>query len=53
MSFVVDDADAAAARVRELGGTVVVEPFELAFSRLAVVADPAGAAFTINTLRAV
>jgi uncharacterized protein len=51
VSFVVDDADAAAARARELGGSVVVEPFEVTFSRLAVVADPAGATFTVSTLR--
>jgi predicted enzyme related to lactoylglutathione lyase len=51
VSFVVDDADAAAGRARELGGSVVEEPFEVTFSRLAVVADPAGATFTVSTLR--
>jgi len=44
----VASADEAAARVREAGGTVVAEPFDvLADGRMAVCADPAGAAFRL------
>ena len=44
--FGVDDADAAAARVRELGGQVLVEPFDIPHvGRYAVVQDPVGAVF--------
>jgi predicted enzyme related to lactoylglutathione lyase len=40
----VDDADRAAARASEAGGSVVVEPFEsLDGGRMAIVADPEGA----------
>lgn len=41
-----DDADAAAAKAREAGGQVLLEPGEVGdFGRLAILADPAGAAF--------
>lgn len=43
----VDDADATAARVTELGGTVLSQPEDTPYGRLATVADPAGAAFRI------
>ena len=44
----VQDADVAAARVTELGGTVLREPEEVGEAgRMAVVADPAGAAFAL------
>jgi predicted enzyme related to lactoylglutathione lyase len=40
----VDDVDAAVARAREAGGTVVVEPMDvMTFGRMAVLADPGGA----------
>ncbi|MBI3957278.1 MAG: VOC family protein [Chloroflexi bacterium] len=40
----VDDVDAAAAKVTELGGTVMMSPFEVFDSgRMAVIADPTGA----------
>jgi predicted enzyme related to lactoylglutathione lyase len=45
--FGVDDADAAAAKARELGGSVVVEPFDTPVGRMAVVSDPQGAVFSI------
>jgi len=45
--FSVADADAAAAKVRELGGSVIVEPFDTPIGKMAVVADPQGAAFSI------
>ena len=49
LTFAVDDADAIAARAAELGGTVVVPPFDAGPGvRLAMLADPAGAPFTVN-----
>ena len=47
--FGVEDADAAARRVRELGGTVIVEPFDFTFGRMVEVADPHGARFLLTT----
>lgn len=47
MYFLVDDADAAVATVVEHGGTVVKEPEESGFGRLAVVRDPLGAEMKI------
>jgi predicted enzyme related to lactoylglutathione lyase len=42
----VDDADETAAKVRAAGGTVLSEPFDVGDAgRMAVLADPAGAAF--------
>ena len=44
----VQDADETAAKVRDAGGTVVMEPVDIGDAgRMAVVADPAGAAFSI------
>ena len=44
--FAVEDADAAVAKVQELGGSVTMPPMDLAgVGRLAVVADPHGAQF--------
>ena len=48
--FGVEDADAAAQRVHELGGTVIVEPFDFTFGRMVEVADPHGARFLLTTL---
>ena len=45
VTFAVDDADAAAAKVGELGGSVVVPPFDAPWVRMAIVKDPAGATF--------
>ena len=46
--FAVDDADAAVAKVRELGGSVVVEPMDAeGVGRFAIVADPQGATFGV------
>lgn len=49
LSYVtVEDADAAAARAAELGGTVISEPFDvMEAGRMAVLQDPAGAVFAI------
>ena len=49
VTFAVDDTDAVAARARELGGTVVVEPFEVAPVRSSVIRDPQGAQFTASS----
>jgi hypothetical protein len=46
--FATDDADATAAKVGEAGGAVIVEPMTvLDYGRMAVLADPTGAAFGI------
>ncbi|HWM08230.1 MAG TPA: VOC family protein [Solirubrobacteraceae bacterium] len=44
----VEDADASAAKVAELGGEVVVPPYDAGPVRVALVSDPQGAAFTIS-----
>jgi uncharacterized protein len=46
--FWVADADAAAAKATELGGTLIVPPFDNGVGRTAVLADPAGAAFSVS-----
>jgi uncharacterized protein len=48
VNFWVHDADAIAARAAELGGTVVVPPFDSVVSRDAVLADPQGAVFSVS-----
>jgi predicted enzyme related to lactoylglutathione lyase len=44
--FGVDDADATAAKVTELGGTILVPPFDTPVGRIAVAQDPQGAVFS-------
>jgi predicted enzyme related to lactoylglutathione lyase len=49
----VEDADEAAAKAREAGGSVLSEPFEVMDAgRMAVLADPEGAAFCVWQARA-
>jgi predicted enzyme related to lactoylglutathione lyase len=48
VTFAVDDADAIAARAAELGGTVVVAPFDAPWVRTTVITDPQGATFTAS-----
>ena len=48
ITFAVADADAAAGRVAELGGQVLVPPFDAPWVRMAVVSDPQGAVFTAS-----
>ena len=43
--FATDDADATAAKASELGGNVIVPPFEALWVRMTVIADPQGATF--------
>ena len=45
VTFGVDDADTIAARTSELGGKVIVPPFDAPWVRMAVLADPQGATF--------
>jgi predicted enzyme related to lactoylglutathione lyase len=45
--FGVEDADAAVARVPELGGTAITEVMEVPEGRFAVVSDPQGAVFAV------
>jgi uncharacterized protein len=45
VTFAVDDADATAQRAAELGGRVVVPPFDAPWVRMTVIADPQGATF--------
>ncbi|WP_265522603.1 VOC family protein [Oerskovia flava] len=47
--FGVEDADAAAERVVALGGSVLQGPLDSAHGRVAVVADPLGATFSVIT----
>jgi uncharacterized protein len=49
VDFWLADADASAARVPELGGGVVVAPFDSIPTRQAVFADPFGAVFSVTT----
>jgi hypothetical protein len=48
VTFAVDDADAVAKRAEELGGTVVVPPFDAPWVRMTVIADPQGATFVAS-----
>lgn len=45
--FAVDDTDAVAAKVAELGGKVLTGPMDIPPGRFAAVADPTGASFNI------
>jgi predicted enzyme related to lactoylglutathione lyase len=44
------DVDASAAQAVALGGGAVVAPFDTPMSRMAVLADPAGVAFTVSNV---
>ncbi len=48
ITFAVDDADVIAARAAELGGEVVVPPFDAPWVRMTVITDPQGATFTAS-----
>jgi uncharacterized protein len=48
ITFSVSDADASAAKAAELGGKVLVPPFDAPWIRMAVVSDPQGARFTVS-----
>ncbi len=48
VTFTVDDPDATAARAEELGGSIVMPPFEAGPVRMAVISDPAGAILSVS-----
>jgi uncharacterized protein len=48
VTFAVDDADATAKRATELGGSVIVAPFDAPWVRMTVIADPQGATFVAS-----
>jgi predicted enzyme related to lactoylglutathione lyase len=48
VTFAVDDADAVAKKAEELGGTVVVPPFDAPWVRMTVLTDPQGATFVAS-----
>ncbi len=48
IAFAVADAARAAARVSELGGTIVLPPMEIPMGKFTVAADQAGATFTLS-----
>jgi uncharacterized protein len=48
LTFAVDDADATAAKAEELGGQVVVPPFDAPWVRMTILTDPQGATFTAS-----
>jgi uncharacterized protein len=48
VTFGVDDADAVAAKAADLGGRVVVPPFDAPWVRMTVITDPQGATFTAS-----
>jgi predicted enzyme related to lactoylglutathione lyase len=48
VTFAVDDADATAAKAAELGGQVIVPPFDAPWVRMTVITDPQGATFTAS-----
>ncbi len=45
VTFAVDDADATASKATELGGSVIVPPFDAPWVRLTIINDPRGATF--------
>ena len=50
IAFWVADADQAAARAQELGGTVLLPPMDIPVGRFTIVADPQGAVFTATAV---
>jgi predicted enzyme related to lactoylglutathione lyase len=48
VTFAVDDADAIATRAAELGGRVLVPPFDAPWVRMTIISDPQGATFTAS-----
>jgi len=49
VTFAVDDTDLVAGRAVELGGKIVAAPVDLPPVRVAVLSDPQGAVFSVNT----
>jgi predicted enzyme related to lactoylglutathione lyase len=51
VTFTVPDADASAARARELGATVLAQPFDVPWQRITVIRDPQGADLTLSQFK--
>jgi predicted enzyme related to lactoylglutathione lyase len=51
VDFWIADAEAAAAAADELGGAVVAPPFEIPMFKRTILADPAGATFSVSELQ--
>jgi predicted enzyme related to lactoylglutathione lyase len=51
VGFWIDDTDAAVRRAVDLGGTIVVPPYDMPMFRQAVIADCEGATFSISQLK--
>ena len=51
ITFAVDDADAAAAKATELGGSLVMPPTDMPWVRMSVIADPQGATFVASQFK--
>jgi hypothetical protein len=50
VTFSVDDVEATAAKATELGGKVIVPPFDAPWVRMTVIADTQGATFNVSKL---
>ncbi len=50
IDFWVDDVDATVAKAIEMGGRALAEPYDAGIARQAVIADPAGAAFSVSKI---
>ncbi len=48
VTFAVDDTDATAARATDLGGMLIVPPFDAPWTRMTILSDPQGATFTAS-----
>lgn len=48
VTFAVDDADAIAEKAAQLGGQVILAPFDAPWVRMTVITDPQGATFTAS-----
>jgi predicted enzyme related to lactoylglutathione lyase len=48
VTFAIEDADKTAMQARELGATIVAEPFDAPWVRATVITDPQGATFTAS-----
>jgi uncharacterized protein len=48
VTFAVDDADAIASKAYELGGEIVVPPFDAPWVRMTIIRDPQGATFVAS-----
>ena len=51
VTFSVADADATAARAKELGATLLAEPFDVPWVRMTVIRDPQGAVLTASQFK--